>query len=213
MTSIKIELQPRELIGRKSKRLRSQGLIPGVIYGNNFTPVNVQLDAKTFAKAYAQVGQTSLLDASINGETLPVKIQEVAINPVSDAFIHVDFYKVNLKEKITATIPLVFVGESEAVKNLGAILVRGISEIEVEGLPQEIPHEIHVDLSQLKDLSSRISAGDLPLPKGITMNTDPEITVASVQVQEEEVFETTTPTVEDVELIKKEKKEDETAEE
>ena len=214
MEKFTLDLQPRELVGRKVKRLRNKALVPGVVYGNNFGPVHVQADAKTFEKVYSKAGETSLVDINIAGESMPVLIHDVAIDPVSDAIIHVDFYKVNLKEKITTAIPLNFIGESMAVKNYGAVLMKSMNEIEVEGLPQDFPHAIDVDLSALSTRDSLILAKDINLPKGLTLKTDGDIVVAGTQVQQEEIIDTTaTPSIEDVEVIKKEKKEEESVEE
>lgn len=213
MEKYTLELSPRELTGRKVKRLRNQGLVPGVVYGNDIAPVNFQTNAKDFAKLYSHAGETSVIEVSIKGEKMPVLIHEIATDPVSDAIIHVDLYKVNLKEKITASVPLNFIGESSAVKNFGAVLVKSMNEIEVEGLPNDLPHQIDVDLSALANANSLILAKDIKLPKGLELMTEPEIVVAGTQVQQEEVIDTTAPSVEDVELIKKEKKEDEVVEE
>jgi large subunit ribosomal protein L25 len=131
--------------------------------------------------------------------------------------LHADFYKVRLDEKIKATIQLNFVGESSAVKDFGGILVKSLSEIEVEGFPQDLPHEILVDISSLKELNSHITVKDLPVSSKLTVETEADSTVALIQepISEEELkaqLETPTATPEEVEVIKKEKPEEETEE-
>lgn len=212
MDKYTLELQSREMTGRKVKRLRKQGIVPGVVYGQDIKPLHVQTDAKNFVKIYSMAGETSLVEVSVGSEKMPTIIHEVATDPVSDEIIHFDLYKVNLKEKITASIPLNFVGESEAVKNFGAILVRSLNEIEVEALPQDLPHQLDVNLSMLSTVDSLIHAKDIKLPKGVSLITEADMIVAGTQIQQEEVIDTTAPSVEDVEVIKKEKKEEEVIE-
>ena len=145
---------------------------------------------------------------------MPVIIHDASKDAISDQFVHTDFYKVNLDEKVTTDIPLVFVGESSAVKSLSGILVKNINEIKVEALPQNLPHEIQVDISRLSSFGSEILIRDLQLPEGVEVKDKPDSIIALIQepISQEEldkqlaVPETTG--VEDVEVIKKEKEEE-----
>ncbi len=217
MQKITLQAQSRAIIGRQVKSLRNQGLVPGVVYGHGFNPLTLQVDAKAFEKAYKQAGQSTLVYLDLDGKNYPTIIQDVTLDPVSDKFVHADFYKVSLTEKITAHIPVVFVGESPAVKDLGGILVKNINELEVEALPTDLPHEITVDISVLKNFHDHILVGDLKLGDKVEVSAKPEDAVVLVQEpksEEELKAELETPAVsaEDVEVIKKEKPEEEAEE-
>jgi len=215
MERMTIQAQPRHITGRKVKSLRRRGLVPAVIYGHGFNSLPIQVPLKEFERVYTEAGETTIVYLNIEGKEYPTIIQDVAKDPISDELLHADFYKVRLDEKIKARIPLNFVGESPAVKNLGGILVKNISEIEVEGFPQDLPHQIDVDISSLKELKSQILIKDLPVSKKLKVEADPAAIVVLVQepISEEELkaqLETpTVPSAEEVEVIKKEKEKEE----
>lgn len=214
MTKITLRAEPRNIIGRKVKSLRREGFVPAVIYGHGFESLPVQVPVKDFEKVYAEAGESSVVYLNLEDESYPTIIQDVARDPVSDKFLHADFYKVRLDEKIKAEILLNFVGESLAVKEFGGILVKNISEIEVEGFPQDLPHQIDVDISSLKELKEHILVKDLSISGKLEVKADPETIVVLVQepISEEELkaqLETPTAAPEDVEVVKKEKAEEE----
>jgi large subunit ribosomal protein L25 len=216
---IQIQAQKREVTGRKVKTVRKQGILPGVVYGHNFKPLNIQIPVKTFEKVYAEAGESTLVYLDVDGQDYPTIIHDVVRDPRSDAFLHADFYKVKLDEKIHAKIQLSFIGEAPAVKSLGGILVKNISELEVEGFPQDLPNKIEVDISKMADFKSQILVKDLPISSKISIKAKPEEIVVLIQepISEEELkAQLETPAAgapEEVEVIKKEKPEEEPAEE
>lgn len=218
MQKIELSAQPRTIIGRATKSLRTQDLVPGVIYGHNFASVNIQIPLKAFQKAYGLAGESTLLYVRLGDDSYPTIIHDVAIDPVSDKPIHADFYKVKLDEKIHAKIPLIIIGESPAVKGLGGILVKNINEIEVEGFPQDLPHQFDVDISKLEKFRDHVQIKDLVISDLLTITANSEEIIALIQepISEEKLKESleTAPAagVDDVEVIKKEKKEGEVAE-
>lgn len=116
----------------------------------------------------------------IGGKKRNVLIHDVAYNPLSEQILHIDFYQVKMDEKIKAKVPLVFLGESEAVKGEGGILIKNIQEIEIEALPADLPHHIDVDISGLKTFEDKILIKDLALPPNIKIQAEPEEIIASV---------------------------------
>lgn len=207
----KIELQAakREVTGRKVKRLRDDGLIPAVLYGKDQEAVSIQVRAKEFTKVAHEAGESSLVYLTVDGQVYPTIIHDIAHDPLSDSYLHADFYKVNLKEKIKAMVPVVFVGESPAVKNLGGIFVRNINELEVEALPADLPHEISFDISSLANFNDQIIVKDAKLSESakIIANSDEVIATIQEPISEEELkasLEEPTTSVETVEEIKKE---------
>ncbi len=156
---------------------------------------------------------------NIDSQSYPTIIHDIARDAVSDYILHADFYKVRLDEKIHAKIQLNFIGEAPAVKSLGGILVKNLSEIEVEGFPQDLPHQIDVDISELAEFKSQILVKDLQISKKLEVKVEPDVIVALIQepISEEELkAQLEAPAAvapEEVEVIKKEKPEEEVAEE
>lgn len=195
------------------KAVRNDGYLPAVIYGHDFKSASVQVKVKDFEGAYAKAGESSLIYVDLDGKSLPVIIYDVSKDAISDELVHADFYKVNLDEKVTTDIPLVFIGEAPAVKSLGGILVKNINEITVEALPQNLPHEIQVDISSLQNFGGEILIQDLKLPEGVEVKDKLDSIVVLVQEpisQEELDKQLAVPVggIEDVEVIKKEKEEE-----
>ncbi|HZZ99672.1 MAG TPA: 50S ribosomal protein L25 [Candidatus Paceibacterota bacterium] len=217
---IELEAQPRTVIGSGLGALRRSGLIPAVLYGKDQEAISLQVPEKNFRKTLKEAGESTLVYVTVAGESYPTIIHDIARDPASDNIIHADFYKVNLKEKIKTEVPVVFTGESPAVTELGGIFIRNVNELEVEALPQNLPHELSIDISVLKQFGDKITIADLKRGLGdlaeLTAEDD-EAIIATVQepISEEELqksLEGETATVEDVEVVEKEKKEEEPAE-
>ena len=219
MEKVALQAEPRSIVGQKVKTLRKAGLVPAVVYGHDFKPLSIQVPVKELERVYAEAGESTVVYLNVNGQDHPTIIHDIVRDAVSDKFLHADFYKVRLDEKINAKIQLNFVGESPAVKGLGGILVKNISEIEVEGFPQDLPHQIDVDIAGLAELKSQILVKDLKVSSKLEVKVDVESIVALIQepISEEELkAQLEAPVaggVEDVEVIKKEKPEEEPGEE
>lgn len=219
-TQHKIELKAdvRTILGSKVRALRNSGFIPAVLYGKGQEAISLQVPVKDFTKVLKEAGESTLVYLNVNGKSYPIIIHDVAKDPIKDDIIHADFYKVSLIEKIKTKVPVVFVGESPAVKDLAGIFVRNLNELEVEALPQNLPHEITVDISSLKNFRDQILVKDLNLGTDIKIEADSDTIIATVQEpksQEELDAELAEPSagVEDVKIIEKEKPEEAPAEE
>lgn len=215
VSSLVLEAQLREERGKKAKLLRDKGMIPAVLYGHGVKNVNLMVDARVFEKIYKQAGSSSLVDLQVAGQK-PTKIliQEVQYDPTGGRVLHVDFHQVKMTEKIHAEVEINFIGESKAVKELGGILVKNISSLEIECLPQDLIHEFKVDISVLENFEQMIRIKDLKLPATITIKENDDEVVASVQPprSEEELKsleEKVEEKVEDVAKVEKKKKEEE----
>jgi len=181
MEKIELSAKKREIVGKKVKNIRKQGLIPAVLYGSKSEPENLSLEKNIFEKVYKKAGTSSLVDLIIDqSSAVKVLIHEPQMDPVEDTPLHVDFYKVNMKEKITTEIPLEFIGESPAVKDLEGNLITNKDEIEVESLPGDLISEIKVDISALKTFDDLIYVKNLDIPATIEILDDPEEIVAQV---------------------------------
>ena len=177
MQKIILQVEPRDVIGRQVKSLRRQGLIPAVVYGHGFKPLSIQVPVKELERVYAEAGESTVVYLNVAGQDHPTIIHDIVRDPLSDKFLHADFYKVRLDQKIHAKIQLNFIGESPAVKVLGGILLKNISEIEVEGFPQDLPHQIDVDISSLAEPKSHIQVKDLATSNKLKLSLLPMLKI------------------------------------
>lgn len=181
MEKIELKAKKREITGKKVKALREKGLIPAVLYGAKTKSNNITLDKGEFEKIYAKAGTSALVDLNIENEpVVKILIHEPQIDPVSDKPIHVDLYKVNMSEKITTEIPLEFIGESPAVKDLEGNLITNKDSVEVECLPGDLISEIKVDITKLKSFDDLIHISDLVVPQSVKILDDPGEIVTQV---------------------------------
>jgi len=178
--TLELNAQVRKATGNKLKVLRKKGFIPAIVYGAGHKNIPIEVDYHEFEKAFKQTGESTIIKLKIGNQAKNVLIHDVAREPVGDRFIHIDFYQVRMDKAITAEVGLVFEGEAPAVKNLEGVLVKNITEVEVEALPKDLPHEIKVDISALKTFDDHIKIKDLKLPLGVKVLAEPEEVIASV---------------------------------
>lgn len=186
--------------------IRRQGSIPAVLYGHGVEPRSLQVARLPFLKTFREAGSTTLVSLQLDDKAdHPVLIRELQFHPVSGDILHVDLYQVRMDEKITANVPVHFVGEAPAVKDHGGVLVRNLDEVEVWALPQDLPHDIEVDISLLDNFDKVIAIKDLEVGGKVEiLNHEPEDVVALVQpprTQEEIDEELSEPATEDVESV------------
>jgi large subunit ribosomal protein L25 len=185
-----LKLEPRADRGRHLEALRRQGRLPAVIYGHNVDSVTVQVDGREFVKAFQKVGRNQLLDLQLGDE--PVRkalIREVQRSPRHGDLLHVDFYQVNLTEKIESEVPIEIEGAVELVSKGEADLQRGLHVLKVECLPTDLPPVITVDVSGLKEIDDEIRVKDLKTPTGCEILDEPDDLIVKVAAHREEVEE------------------------
>lgn len=182
MKELELEATKRELLGKKVKSLRRQGIVPAHVYGNSVDSLALQIEAKALQKVLSLAGETGVIHLKVAGAKQPrmVLMRQVQRDPVSGEWLHVDFYQVKMTEKIKAEVPLVFTGEPPAVKSKGAIPLHSLNTLHVEALPGNLPRSIEVDLSRLEEVDQAIFAKDISLPENVTLVTDPEQMVVKV---------------------------------
>lgn len=181
MTTLTLHATTRDVRGKKNKSLRTSGTLPGVLYGHGVQPRALSVANGEFVRIYRKAGESTLIDLTVDDAT-PTKVivQDVQRHPISGAVIHVDFHQVSMTEKLHTEIPLSFVGESRAVKELGGILVKNLGQVKVEALPGDLVPEIPVDISALATFDNIIYVRDLALPKGIAVREGTDEVVALV---------------------------------
>jgi len=162
---MKLKAEKREILGKKVKTLRAVGFVPAVIFGNKEDSIPVTFNTKDFQNVYNEVGETGLVDIELKDKTINVLIRNYQKHSVTGDIQHVDLYKVNLKEKTSAIVPIIFEGVPEMVKAGDAILLEILNEIEVECLPMDIPKNFVVDTTILKQIEDIITIGDLSFDK------------------------------------------------
>ena len=175
----------------------------------------MDIDLKEFQRVYSQAGESSLVELHIGNEKKTVLIHDFQRDPVTDKFIHVDFFEISAKEEVEVKVPLVFEGTALAVKDLGGTLVKNISELEVKALPQNLPHEIKVDISKLNNFGDHILVKDIVLPPNVKISAKPDeivVTAAAPAKVEEELAKEIKEEVENIEKVEKPKKETEVVE-
>jgi len=221
---IVLEAQKRTVTGKKVSNLRRQGLLPGIIYGrlkkNQIDPIPIQLDLHEASKKINLLTGSSLVTVDVDGEEYPVILREVQKDIIYGTLRHVDFMAVSLTEKLQTAVPIELIGQAPAEISMAAVVVTGISELEIECLPQDLPERIEVDATVLEDIDSVIYVRDLEIPENIEVLSDPNELVAGVtyvtieeeeEEEEEEEAELAELLEEDVEpeVIEKGKKEEE----
>ena len=181
MRHFQLSANTRTVLGNSVRKLRKQGLLPAVLYGQNFNSLPIQIDKKTFLKLYKQVGKTNVIDLSVDSQTLPVIVQDLDIDPVFGDVRHVDFLVVNLKQKVKVTVPIQYIGTPIGVKQLGAVLAVNLDELEIEVLPEKIPDFITVDVTNLTNIHDSISVADLlQVAQDYQILNDPETILVSL---------------------------------
>lgn len=182
MEKIQIESKARDSKTEIAEKMRKDGMIPANLYGHNVPNMHLSLSQNTFEKVLRKAGESTIIELiDPEGKTHNVLIQEVQKHYLTSQPIHVDFYEVKMTEKLTATVELIFDGESKAVRELGGTLVKVLTEVEVECLPADLPSQIDVDISMLKSFDDAILIKDLKVGDKVEIKADPEETVAKVQ--------------------------------
>jgi len=196
--AVSLELTPREVLGKNVKRLRWAGIIPVHLYGPGVEPRSLQCDTQKLIAVLARAGGNTPINITIQGEqgTQLAFAREIQWEPKRDDLLHVDFLVAEATRMVSAQVPIVLVGESPGARTSGGTVMHQLRTMSVEALPLEMPGELEVDLAQMVEPDSVIRAGDIPLPAGVNMLTDPEEVVlriealrAVVEVEEEEVAE------------------------
>ncbi|HEX6510172.1 MAG TPA: 50S ribosomal protein L25 [Chloroflexota bacterium] len=192
-----LKAEKREMLGKKVRRLRRAGILPATVYGHNVTPVSIQVNSRDFRNLLKHQGRTQLIDLVIADERpRPVFIKQTALDAKRNELLHIEFFQANLREKVTTRLPLHLVGDSQAVRD-GGILLVVLDHIDIESLPDDVPAGgIEVDISQIEEINGSIHVGDLSAPPGTAIVTPADEVVVKVdppvaeEVVEEAIAET-----------------------
>lgn len=209
MTDFTFEAKTRK---EKAKAIRMAGFIPGIIYGKDFENTSLSLEKVSFEKLFREAGSSNLIDMKIDGKkSVKALVHDVQYHPVTDDIQHVDFVKIDMKQKIRTEIPINYTGKSPLIDEEDGSFISHKDTVEVECLPSDLISEIEVDASQIKEFSQNLTVSDITVPKTIEILDDPEEVIALVQPprSEEELEALEEEVVEDVDSIEVEKVKDE----
>lgn len=175
-----LKAEERKILGKKIKTLRREGILPGNVYGKGLSSIALQVQLADFDKVHREVGDTGLIELELNGKTHPVLVKNLQLNYKSHTPLHADFYQVNMKEKVKATVPLVLVGEAKAVTEKIGLLLQTLSDVEIEALPDHLAENIEVNVEHLAAIDDHILVENLKAPEGVEILSAPDQTVVKI---------------------------------
>ena len=194
---VKLKAEKRTVVGRNAiKKIKAQGLVPGVIYGSQAEPIALQVEGRALTNVLAHalsehvLVELEIADGSQSTNRLAL-IQEVQHHPLRPELLHVDFHAVSATEKITSEVPIEAVGDALGVRTFGGLLEHSLRTLEVECFPQDLPEIVRIDVTNL-NIGESLHVRDIPLPSGVESLTPADLTVVSVVASRvgEEVTET-----------------------
>lgn len=182
MAEYKLKLEKRELTGKKTKNLRKSGMITSVVYGGK-EPILLASEYVATDKVLSKAGYHSPIDLDIDGKKQMVIVKNVDINPVSRRIVNVEFKAISARSEVVATTPIVVVNfeESDAAKDLHLSIAQAINEIDVKAKPANLPKELTIDASQMKELEDKLKISDIKLPENVEF-ADKELDLEKVVV-------------------------------
>lgn len=182
--SIELVAQKRSVRGKAVRAMRVAGHVPAIVYGRGIASEPITVDSREMERVFGQAGGSKLIALKV-GTAQPrnVLIHDVQVGSLRGELRHVDFYAVRMNEKLTAEVPLHFVGESNAVYQDEGTLVKQLEAVEVECLPANLPEAIEVDISVLSDFETTITLADLKLPKGVELAESDDLTQLVAKVE------------------------------
>jgi large subunit ribosomal protein L25 len=194
MEGLALKATTREVLGKKTRFLRRQGITPAHLFGHNLKSLTLQCDTAEIKRVIAQAGMTTIFNLELEYEKRPRKvlIREIQHDALGEKILHVDLYQIKMTEKLKADIPIVLTGEAPAMRFKGRLLMHPITTLSVECLPDKLPPEIEVDLSPLEEVDQAIHVSDLVLDPEITVLSDPEqliVKISEKALAKEEVEE------------------------
>jgi large subunit ribosomal protein L25 len=203
---VKLKAQKRTVVGRNAiKKIKKNGLVPGIVYGSQLEPMPLQVDARELTNVLAHASSEHVLveleiaDDSQSTNRLAL-IQEIQHHPLRRELLHVDFHAVSTSEKIISEVTIEAFGDALGVRTFGGLLEYSLRTLEVECFPQDLPDIVRIDVTNL-NIGESLHVRDIPLPSGVEAITDGDLTVVSVvasRVGEEVAEAVETPTIPEV---------------
>jgi len=183
MSNTKLVAQPRTTKGSPAaRRLRAEGHIPGVIYGQGMTPVSVTVERRDLRLALSgPAGSNTVLTLEVDGKSYPAVVKDMQRHPIRRTVAHIDFLQVNMNEEITVSVAVHIIGEAKAVADAGGLVDAAVDTIEVSCTPNNMPNAFEIDITAMQP-GDVIRLADVPMPKGVTALGDPEMPVVTILI-------------------------------
>ncbi len=215
MEKIVINATKRTVKGKQVGTLRRGGKLPGVIYGHKVEPIAIVMDQKESTHVLNSVTSSSIIQINLEGVEYSTLVREKQKDYLKNRYIHIDFQAVSQTEKIRADVGIEFINVAPAVKDFSAVIVEGMTKVEVEALPKDLPERFTVDLAQLKEIGNSVYVKDLAVPAGVHILDAAEEMIVMAAAPAAEEAEPEAPAEEgaaEPEVIEKGKKEEEVPE-
>lgn len=215
MEKIVINATKRTVKGKQVGTLRRKGKLPGVIYGHKVEPIAIVMDQKESTHVLNSVTSSSIIQINLEGVEYSTLVREKQKDYLKNRYIHIDFQAVSQTEKIRADVGIEFINTAPAVKDFSAVIVEGMTKVEVEALPKDLPERFTVDLAQLKEIGNSVYVKDLAVPAGVHILDAAEEMIVMAAAPAAEEAEPEAPAEEgaaEPEVIEKGKKEEEVPE-
>ena len=187
--AIKLELEPRELLGKKVKKLRREGFIPVHLYGPDADSRSLQCQSHKLIQVLSLAGGNTAIEVTIQGESGSklAFAREIQWEPMRDTILHVDLLLADINRPVTAQVPIVLIGESAGARSVSGSIVHQLRQLDVQALPLEMPGQIELDLTVLAEAEDVIRVGDIVLAGNVTVLTDSEELVVRIELPRAEV--------------------------
>ena len=187
--AIKLELEPRDLLGKKVQRLRRAGIIPVHLYGPDSDSRPLQCQSQKLIQVLSLAGGNTAIEITVQGESGSklAFAREIQLEPMRDTILHVDFLLADINRPVTAQVPIVLIGESSGARSVGGSIVHQLRQLDVQALPLEMPGQIEIDLSVLTEADGVIRVSDINLGANVTVLTDTEELVIRIELPRAEV--------------------------
>lgn len=187
MDQIELSAAKRDVLGKKVRFLRRQGITPVHVFGHGIESLALQCDTANLQRVLTQTGQTRIINLTVDGENTPrtVMVRETQQNLLKGDLLHVDFYQVKMTEVIDVDVPINLIGEAPALKNKENMLMQELNTLSIQCLPANIPDSIEVDVTSLAEPDQAIRVRDIVIGEGVTILYDPEVMLARIAVQRE----------------------------
>jgi len=186
MHKVVLKASKREVIGKQVGALRRAGKLPAVLYGHRIESTPITLDAHETSLTLSKLTSSSLVTVDLDGTEYPSLVRQKQRDPLKNRLLHLDFQVISLTEKIRTKIGIELIGKSPAVKDFNAVIVTGLSELEVECMPQDLPERILVDISGLAELGAGIHVRDIVLSEKVEVLDDRDEMIAVASATKEE---------------------------
>lgn len=186
--NIVVEVKEREVIGKGLNKLRGEGQVPAVVHSSGKDSLHISGDALNLMKVYLEAGKHTPVHLKIGSKQQLALIKDVDFEPTKRRMRHIVFQALKQNEKVTTEIPLILTGEVPAEK-VSLMVITSLDTIQVEALPKDLPDELQVDASSLAEVGDRVHVSDIKAPEGVTILTDPELTIAHVEMPKDQIAE------------------------